>query len=84
MTQPSTLANLPGWIEEVHQFAPNVKFAIVGNKLDLMPPGASIGGEEFARSIGSPHLFTSARDGLGVEQMFVYLARLAVNLPLEV
>ena len=56
----------------------------VGNKLDLVPPGASIGGEEFAHSIGCPHLFTSARDGLGVEQMFVYLARLAVNLPLEV
>ncbi|HTX79212.1 MAG TPA: Rab family GTPase [Longilinea sp.] len=84
MTQPSTLANLLGWIEEVQQYAPNVKFAVIGNKVDLVPPGTSVGGEEFAHSLGVPHLLTSAKDGLGVEQMFVDLARLAVNLPLDV
>jgi GTPase SAR1 family protein len=32
--EKNSLDNLPSWVEEVHKFAPAVKFVVIGNKLD--------------------------------------------------
>jgi small GTP-binding protein len=81
----NSLDNLPSWVEEVRKFAPNVKFVVIGNKLDTVPqpPDLAKAGMEFAMSIGAPFLLTSASTGSGVENMFDYIARLAFGFQIQ-
>lgn len=81
--EPNSLTNLDGWVTEVRNFAPAVKFVVVGNKMDLVsqPPALAQGGKEFAAKIGSPFVLTSAATGMGVEEMFNDIARLGLGLP---
>jgi small GTP-binding protein len=80
--EPNSLTNLESWVTEVRNFAPAVRFVVVGNKLDLVtqPPALAPGGQAFATRINSPFVLTSAATGEGVEQMFIHVARLGLGL----
>jgi len=74
---PATLETLPRWQAEVSRVCSAAKFVVVGNKLDLGYRVSREQVEEWASSMGYPHLETSALTAQGVEEFFLMLARLA-------
>lgn len=50
---------------------PDVPIMIAGNKCDMANFAVSKeAGENYAREVGSEHVFTSAKTGKGVEEVF--------------
>jgi small GTP-binding protein len=72
-----SLKNLIQWVKESRQFAPNAKFLVVGNKLDLVKEYKVKDGKLFADHVKAPYIETSAKTGLGVSDLFTHLAKLA-------
>ena len=72
-----SLKNLIQWVKESRQFAPNVKFLVAGNKLDLVNENKVKDGRLFANHIKAPYIETSAKTGFGVNELFTRLAVLA-------
>ncbi|MGA2819596.1 MAG: Rab family GTPase [Anaerolineales bacterium] len=88
-TKPESLANLTRWRDEILAVVPSQRFAVVANKVDLLPrngrgPQPSWGGPpkipqalDYADSVGADYLETSALTGEGVLKLFETMARLA-------
>lgn len=79
VTDPNSLANLPGWYEEILAVVSNQRFLVVGNKIDLQPDYDTTNAKKFAASIKAPYLTTSANTGEGVQKMFLGMAYLALK-----
>jgi small GTP-binding protein len=79
VTAPETVDHLGGWREEIARVVPDVRFMVVGNKIDLERVSDSQMARDFARKLGYPYLETSALSGKGVAEMFHTLALLATN-----
>lgn len=79
LTDKKTLFNLESWLEEIRRFAPNTKFLIAGNKLDLAATEHDAEGKAFAARHSLPYIETSAATGKNVHDMFVGLAYLALT-----
>ena len=75
----TTLDNLPRWHSGVAQVCPKARFVVVGNKLDLGRRVMRDQVEEWARSMSSPYLETSALTNAGVDSLFLALAELAAQ-----
>jgi small GTP-binding protein len=88
-TRQDSLANLKRWRDEILEVVPGQRFALVANKVDLLP-GNGHGprpawdntpripeAREYADSVGATYLETSALTGQGVPSLFETLARLA-------
>ncbi|MHA1519643.1 MAG: Rab family GTPase [Promethearchaeota archaeon] len=82
LSRSSTFASIKNWRSEVVQFAGNIPFVLIGNKLDLIPEvGEVIDRDEcrdYAEDEGSVYIETSAKDGTNVDEAFVELTRLIV------
>lgn len=78
VTNPGSFAALQDWVEELRQNGPqDLVLAVCGNKSDLREDrtvGRSMG-ESYANSIGADYIETSAKEGEGVENMFVAVAK---------
>jgi Ras-related protein Rab-1A len=73
ITNPDTFKNIPTWIEDVKQYAPeNVSMVLVGNKSDLKHKRlvSYEMGHEFAKEHGMEFYETSAKTSQGVEEVF--------------
>jgi small GTP-binding protein len=79
LTDVDSLKNLLEWRLEIMKSAPDVKFVVAGNKLDIFDRTERDWGGELARRIGAAYLQTSALTGEGVEDLFLELARLAFS-----
>ncbi|RMF35264.1 MAG: GTP-binding protein [Chloroflexi bacterium] len=77
VTDPISLRNLPLWQAEIAKVAPQARFVVVGNKIDLERKVPREKVEAWVREIGLPYLETSALTGEGVQAFFTTLARLA-------
>lgn len=77
ITKPDSFAAMQDWADELKQNGPaGLVVVVCGNKSDLHEDrlvGRSTG-EKFASSIGASHVETSAKEGEGVEHMFVAVA----------
>jgi len=78
-----TMFQLQEWIKRLHQSEGEVPLVVVGNKIDLrdlMPSSYPIisgeEGREFAMRYGAPYVETSAKDGRGIEEMFLEVSRI--------
>jgi small GTP-binding protein len=79
LTSLDSLKNLVKWYMEIVKNVPDEKFVVVGNKLDLAGASKDRTGEQFARVIKSPHIYTSAASGEGVAEMFEAMANAALS-----
>lgn len=79
VTDPDSLAHLPGWYEEIIAVVPGQRFLVVGNKIDLLPEYNTTEARKFAAAIKAPYLTTSASTGEGVQKMFLGMAYLALK-----
>jgi small GTP-binding protein len=77
ITNPESFAHLPAWHQEVVAIAPDQRFVVIGNKVDLDRKVDIDSGRRFASSIRGGYVETSALNGEGVDQMFTLLAGLA-------
>ncbi|OGO13980.1 MAG: hypothetical protein A2Y93_04700 [Chloroflexi bacterium RBG_13_68_17] len=82
VTEPQTLEDLPRWREELLGVIPTVPSVVIGNKVDLERKLDPEKGRAYAESIGAVYVETSAATGVGVEQFFDTLARLAYGVPI--
>jgi hypothetical protein len=71
------LAHLQAWHQEVVAIAPDQRFVVIGNKVDLDRKVEIESGRHFASSIRGGYVETSALSGEGVAHMFTLLAGLA-------
>ena len=78
LTDKASLTNLDNWLQEIRGFAPNTRFLVAGNKLDLVNGETNVEGKAFAVKHSMPYVETSAATGKNVDQMFVGLAYLAL------
>ena len=79
VTSTRSLVNLKRWRDEVLKGAPNQRFIVVGNKVDLERTIQPHIGRALANYFGAHYMETSALSGEGVTTMFQVLARLAAN-----
>lgn len=77
ISRPSGFAQIADDIDHIQQKLVNVPIVVVGNKIDLLDV---ITLEEVKQIIPvHTHFFTSAKDGLNVEQVFTHLAQQLVH-----
>ena len=80
ITNPSSLTNLESWYQEISEVAPNQKFIIIGNKIDLeRVQGPETAAQAYASRLSAPYLETSALTGEGVSVLFETMATLAFS-----
>ena len=78
VTDRETFESVRQWMSEIDRFAnENVCKVLVGNKCDLNDRRqvAREEAEELARSFGMPHIETSAKSNLCVEDCFLTMAK---------
>jgi Ras-related protein Rab-1A len=81
VTDANALDGVRQWLNEINRYAANeADRVLVGNKIDLSDRKieSSIA-EEFARGLGFQFFETSAKDGTGVNQMFLELTKLILR-----
>lgn len=82
-TQRSTFLEIPQWIELLKSRTPDIPFVIVGNKCDLISQDYQaqhyIELQELAKRYNCQIFFTSAFNGVNIEESFQTLAALAVQ-----
>ncbi len=82
LSRAATWEAIRNWRAEVNQFAGDVPFVLIGNKVDLIPEvGEVIDREEareYAEDEDSIYIETSAKTGVNVDQAFKELTRLIV------
>jgi small GTP-binding protein len=80
VTSPSSFLNLHAWYENFIDVNPDATVAVVANKIDLperrVPPEA---GEMIEEWWGIPHIETSAKTGINIEELFVRLVELGIE-----
>jgi Ras-related protein Rab-21 len=82
LTDPDSFNRVRDWVRELRaECGQDIVLIIVGNKMDLNkelrvnPDDA----EKYAQSIGAPHLMTSAKTGKGVDEVFLEVAKRALE-----
>lgn len=73
VTREDTFATIPGWIREAMGYVgDNIPYIIVGNKVDLVPGERHFfGAQEYADSLNSPFILTSAKTGSNIDDLFM-------------
>ncbi|TFG20417.1 MAG: GTP-binding protein [Promethearchaeota archaeon] len=83
LSRAATWDEIKNWRAEVKQFAGDIPFVLIGNKLDLLADvGEVIDRDEaraYAESQGSEYIETSAKDNLNVDQAFITLTKKIVG-----
>lgn len=81
LTQPSTLASVPLYANQIRAVNPRAALALAANKLDLAELRAVSEDEvcAMARVLDAPCLFTSAKSGDGVDDAFRDVGRRALG-----
>jgi small GTP-binding protein len=83
LSRAATWDEIKNWRAEVKQFAGDIPFVLIGNKLDLLADvGEVIDRDEaraYAESQGSEYIETSAKDNLNVDQAFIALTKKIVG-----
>jgi small GTP-binding protein len=85
LTQRQTLESLNEWIDAITKIAGKIPTVILANKNDLHDE-MQFGEDElrnFAKSLDSPFLFTSAKTGENVDDAFLAIGRLMVKRQLN-
>ena len=78
LTDRQSLQHLRAWHEEITEAVPNIKYIIIGNKMDLLgDENQDIGHPP--DTVDIPYLRTSALSGEGVSEMFELLAKVALK-----
>ena len=79
LSRSATWDSAKNWRSEVKQFAGDIPFVLIGNKVDLIPEvGEVIDTDEcreYAEDQGSLYIETSAKTGENVDEAFVELTR---------
>ena len=79
VTRPETLAGLAAYVDDMRRVAPDARFVVAANKVDL--PDARLAPAEvhaFADALHTACYLTSAKTGRQVEDVFRHLGRLLV------
>ncbi len=81
ITRKNTLEDLMAWRESVQKTAGDIPWVLAVNKFDLKEEFAFGEDEvkELAKHLNAPHLFTSAKTGERVEQVFEVLGKMIVE-----
>lgn len=85
MTRTETLAGLYRYLSQLRAVAPSVVAVLAANKLDLVDSHVmtSHDVDHVAQQLGLVSVFTSAKTGEGVEELFLELSRRLVPLEHE-
>ncbi|MHA1340836.1 MAG: Rab family GTPase [Promethearchaeota archaeon] len=80
LSRAATWDDIKNWRAEIKQFAGDIPFVLIGNKLDLLPDvGEVIDREEckrYAESEGTIYIETSAKNNIRVDEAFKTLAQM--------
>jgi len=80
LSRAATWDDIKNWRAEIKQFAGDIPFVLIGNKLDLIPDvGEVIDREQcrkYAESEGSLYIETSAKNNIRVDEAFKTLAQM--------
>ena len=83
LSRAATWDEIKNWRAEVKQFAGDIPFVLIGNKLDLLADvGEVIDRDEaraYAESQGSVYIETSAKDNTNVDEAFITLTKRIVG-----
>jgi small GTP-binding protein len=83
LSRAATWDAIKNWRDEVTQFAGNVPFVLIGNKVDLIPEvGEVIDRNEckrYAEEESSIYVETSAKTGINVDEAFTTLTKLIIS-----
>ncbi|MHA1820545.1 MAG: Rab family GTPase [Promethearchaeota archaeon] len=83
LSRPETWDEIKNWRAEVKQFAGDIPFVLIGNKVDLLPQiGELIDRDEcrrYAEEEGSLYIETSAKENIAVEEAFTTLTKLMIE-----
>lgn len=85
LTREDSLTHLGNWVSDLFNITSVIPLVFVGNKVDLLDP-ATINREELehlAMSYEAPFVYTSAKSGENVENMFEILAKMLANSSLD-
>jgi small GTP-binding protein len=80
LTNKNSFESLPKWISELRQYLPTIPIAIVGNKLDLARENNvarridESEAMEFSKQNDMAYFETSAKEGDGVDHIFLHLS----------
>ncbi|XP_072930257.1 ras-related protein Rab-21 [Epargyreus clarus] len=82
ITDEDSFAKVRNWVKELKKMlGNNLVLMIAGNKIDLERERTvdMQEAEDYAKAVGARHYFTSAKHNIGVEELFVDLARELVD-----
>lgn len=82
LTRPETTRNAEEfWLKEVHEAVKTIPIVFVGNKADLVRDDSEATKElsEIAKRAGMPVMFTSAKTGQNVEQVFRKIGEMMIS-----
>jgi small GTP-binding protein len=83
LSRAETWGLIKNWRDEVTQFAGNVPFVLIGNKVDLIPEiGEVIDRDEcrrYAEEENSVYIEASAKSGVNVDESFTKLTQLIIE-----
>ncbi len=85
VSRQDTLIHLGNWVSDLFNITSVIPLVFVGNKVDLIEQ-LSINREELERlamSYEAPLVFTSAKSGENVENMFQIMAKLLTNASID-
>ena len=76
ITDQDSFAKVGMWVKELKKYIADTPIVIAGNKCDLHNRQIPLEeAEQYARSVNSQHFNTSAKSGIGVGDLFKYLAQ---------
>ncbi|MHA1719740.1 MAG: Rab family GTPase [Promethearchaeota archaeon] len=82
LSRAATWDNVQNWRAEVKQFAGDIPFVLIGNKVDLIPEVGEVIDrdecQEYAEKEDSIYIETSAKEGTNVDEAFTELTRLII------
>jgi small GTP-binding protein len=85
LSRQETLGHLGNWVSDLYNITSVIPLVFIGNKVDLIDP-SNISRDELeklAMSYEAPLVYTSAKSGENVENMFQIMAKLLTNASLE-
>jgi small GTP-binding protein len=75
LTRPETLEAMPRWLDDLHKVTGKIPIVLVANKADLRKEIAQERMDLISSQLGSSIMYTSAKEGTGVEEAFWQLAQ---------
>jgi Ras-related protein Rab-6A len=80
ITNRGSFDNVSQWKSDLYEFAGDIPFVIIGNKMDLSPQITKNEGEELSKKLNAAGFFeTSAKNNSGIDIAFKQLAVAAHN-----